>query len=436
MTPLSRRVFLTGLTTLPLAPAIASAAETDVVVIGAGMAGLTAARALAAAGARVTVLEARNRIGGRAFTESETFGVPFDHGCAWLHSADQNPLTPIARELGLTTAPDDGDVLVYRGGRLQDENQSEALEDAFARLNQNLDEAGESGRDVAAATVFQPRSDWDRLAATLAVSVSYGVDLEGLSVADRYAQIGTGEEWLVREGLGRMVNLYGRRVPVELSTPARSVRWDARGVSVETARGNLEAKAALVSVSTGILAAGTIRFTPTLPARKRDAIAALPMGLLNKVALQYRAGTFEVAPGSWLIGLDRAGRPGDFLVRPFGTELMIGFVGGRFGQELEAAGEADALDYGRQVVRELLGNAADRRFVTGLVTEWGQDSWTRGSYSAALPGQAKMRRVLAEPVGDRLYFAGEACVPEWATQLAGAHLSGLEAARQIIATHG
>ena len=115
---------------------------------------------------------------------------------------------------------------------------------------------------------------------------------------------------------------------------------------------------------------------------------------------------------------------------------MIGFVGGRFGQELEAAGEADALDYGRQVVRELLGNAADRRFVTGLVTEWGQDSWTRGSYSAALPGQAKMRRVLAEPVGDRLYFAGEACVPEWATQLAGAHLSGLEAARQIIATHG
>jgi monoamine oxidase len=439
MPGLKRRDFLTGLAASAAMPARAAWAEAprepDVVVIGAGMAGLSAAAVLIAEGAVVTVIEARGRIGGRAHTESALFGKPIDHGAAWLHSADRNPLAAIAKRLGFETELADGDVSVYRGTEIV-AGGAKRLNAALERFGGAIEEAGGAGRDVAAGSLFEPENDIDRLAEVVAGPLTHGVELARLSTMDAYGQIGTGVEHLVPLGLGSLVAAYGRGLPVKLSTPAKKIGWGGKGVEVETEAGTIRAKAALITVPTGVLAqAGVIRFDPLLPDWKRAAIDGLPMGLVNKVILQYQPGAIDADPGTWLIGRDANDRPGDFLLRPLGTDLVIGFFGGEYARELEFYRRGRAIDRTREVIGGLLGEKADSRLVRARMTGWGQDPWSRGAYSAALPGQAGMRRVLARPVARRLYFAGEACAEEWATQVAGAYLSGQEAARKILEDH-
>ena len=433
MQRISRRALLGGLTGLAALPALARLpSNPDVVIIGAGMAGLSAARVLMAGGLEVAVLEARPRIGGRAYTESRTFGVPYDHGAAWLHSGNKNPVAKIAKKLGFTIVNDDSSPWLYKGGSEADDNGYEAFEASIEKLARSLDALGEAGRDVAAVRAFRRRSEWDHVAATLVGQLEAGTELKNLSIMDWYEQIGTGAEWLVKEGLGSVVAKYGRNVPVQLSMPATRVRWGNRGVSVETPAGTLAAKAVLVTVSTGVLASGRLKFDPVLPSWKRDAIDGVPMGLLNKITLQYRSNVFEAEAGTHVVQLRPQDRVGYTLLRPFGTNLAVGFAGGAFAHELESAGTAAAMDFYQTGIREAIGSAADRAFVKGHVTKWGQDPWALGAYSAARPGHARMRYDLAEPVGDRIFFAGEACVPKWATQVAGAHLSGVRAGKDLL----
>ena len=252
MPGLKRRVFLTGLAASAAVPAWAARAawaeaprEPDVVVIGAGMAGLAAATALIAAGAHVTVIEARGRVGGRAHTESALFGTPVDHGATLLHSADRNPLVPIAIQFGFGTEPDDGDVSVYRGTEIVAGGATQ-LNASLERFGGAIEAAGEAGRDVAAGSLFRPENDIDRLAAIMAGPLAHGVELARLSSMDAYSQIGTGVEHLVPLGLGSLVAAYGRGLPVKLSTPARKIAWGGKGVEVETEAGTIRATAKIV----------------------------------------------------------------------------------------------------------------------------------------------------------------------------------------------
>lgn len=443
---LTRRTLLGAAAALPLSlPAMrtlgAASSNPDVVVIGAGMAGLAAARTLMAAGKTVTVVEARNRIGGRAYAESKTFGIPHDHGCAWLHSADANPLTKMAKGFGLRTVADKEDTekwWLFDGAKEASDGDHDAAERAYTTLEKRIDEAADAGQDVACAK-FKPSGKWGDLAASLVGPLEAGVDLKDLSTMDVYNQIGTGVEWLVPDGMGNIAKRYGQGVPVQLGTKVTGVTWtgpsaSGGGVKVATSKGTIEAKAAVITVSTGVLKG--IKFTPALPDWKRNAIANTPMGLLNKISFLFKENVLEADPTTHMSQYRADGRQNGFLLNTFGANLAVGFVGGDVAWQLEREGRKAMIDFGLTVLKDIGGSDIPRQVSKSHATMWGSDPWALGAYSASRPGHARERAVLAKPVGGRLFFAGEGCIAKWATQLPGAYLTGIDAGKAAVKAAG
>ncbi|SOD98015.1 flavin monoamine oxidase family protein [Caenispirillum bisanense] len=410
----------------------ARAAEVDVVVVGAGCAGLAAAGALVDAGLTVTVIEARDRIGGRAVTEP-LFGTPMDLGAGWLHSSDRNPLTPLARASGFTVVrdPQDYEVWLPRRGFLDADGLS-AFEDILDATGEALSTLAADQGDLAAAALPKPAGDSERLARHLLGPLEQGVPFEAISAADYDSQIATGEESFVAEGLGTLVATLGAGIAVRLNTAAVAIDWSGAGVAVETTAGTLRGRAVLVTVPVGVLSAGRIRFTPALPDDTARAIGGLSMGLLNKVVLQVPGNPLDMDPFDQLHALLPDGGTLDLVHRPFGSDLILALLGGTEAWDLEKAGERAAIDLVTERLVTVYGSDARGMVKAGRATAWGQDQLTLGAYSAALPGQQTARAALATPVGERVFFAGEACEPEWATQVPGAWLTGRKAASAII----
>ena len=421
-----RRHFLGSLASLAGAAALARSqvfpSSPDVVVIGAGSAGLAAARRLQALGRSVIVVEAMNRVGGRAWTESDTFGAPFDQGCAWVHKANANPYTAFARAQGFTLQPHEYDLerVWYGNERII------ALEAAAVNAEEDrmVEAIAALKGDRAASLAVRPLTPVEQAAATYLGPMDFAVDLDELSSADYGAADDLEPNFLVREGFGSVVERLAAVVPVRLSTPARRVRYGGRGVTVETDAGTIEARAAVVTASTGALAAGTVRFDPPLPETKQKAIADVPMGMLVKIPLMIPRERFGVAPFTDLL-LERYGqRDIYFLSFPFNYDLMIGFVGGDFGWEMSAAGEEAAVAYAKEALADLFGSSAPGKVTKGAMTKWASNPWTRGAYAAAAPGRFAARAELARPVADRLFFAGEALAGPLVQTCGGAYLSG------------
>ncbi len=427
---LSRRAVLGGLATLPALPVLGQLpTNPDVIVVGAGCAGLTAAKALIAKGASVAVVEARTRIGGRAYTESETFGVPYDHGAAWLHSADINPITPIAEELGYTFVDEENtDVWLYLDGEDADEEDYEDFFDTYEGMHEGLKEADEEyDSDLSFQAFVRPETRLEILAAERFGPFEAGVDIGQLSVMDVNQQLGTGVEWMVPMGLGSVVADYGRGVPVSLSTKVETIRWGGKEVEVVTNQGTLRAKAVIVTVSTEIVSRGDIKFDPQLPSWKRSAFEGVPMGVLDKITLQFEEDLFEANMVTSYYQ-DEDGLMLDYLLRPFDLNVVVTFVGGSMARELEKAGDEAAIELALEGLAEAFGEDVWDGFEKGHFTKWASDPFAYGAYSSASVGHAQDRKKLARPVDDRLFFAGEACSPEWATQVPAAYITGLQAA--------
>ena len=427
-----RRRFLTGLAALGGAATVARAqglaSNPDVVVIGAGSAGLAAARRLQARGRSVVILEAMDRVGGRAWTETTTFGAPFDQGCAWIHKSDVNPYTPFARQQGFGLQPHEYDLerVWYGSGRNRlDARAVNVAEDAM------VEAIGELAGDRPASLAVNARTPVEQAAATYLGPMDFAVDLDELSSADYGAADDLEPNFLVREGFGSVVARLGRGAPVRLSTPARRVRWGGRGVTVETDAGAIAAKAVVVTASTGALAAETVRFDPPLPPAKQQAIHDVPMGMLVKIPLMVPRERFGLAPFTDVM-LERYGkRDIYFLSFPFNYDLLIGFVGGDFGWEMSAAGEEAAVAFAKEAVGDLFGSAAPAKVAKGAMTRWASNPWTHGAYAAALPGRFAARAELARPVGERVFFAGEALAGPLVQTCGGAYLSGERAAGAV-----
>ena len=409
----------------------------DVVVVGAGIAGITAARDLRARGLTVTVIEARDRIGGRAHTESDTFGFPYDHGCAWLHSADRNPLTDLITDVAGFATYDEGDreAWLYVDGAEAGEDDYEAAEDAYEHLVRKIDDYDvDDHGDRSVRRLAPPEGRFERLAHALKGEFEAGTETDHLSVLDDQTQIGTGVEWMVPQGMAAGIFRALGPVPVHLGTGVTKIDWGGKDVRVETTDGTIRTGAVIVTVPTDIVADGTLAFDPALPDWKMSAFHAVPMAVLDKIALQFtpafRALLAEADTNTALIE-DAKGMWWDHLLCPFGLPASVAFVGGQFARDLSAAPDADqaAFDLALDSLVSAFGTDIRDMFVKGHFTKWAQDPLARGAYTAAKVGRAGQRKVLQAPVDDRLFFAGEAMVPEWATQATAAYLSGQTAAR-------
>jgi monoamine oxidase len=402
----------------------------DVVVIGAGAAGIGAARRLVAAGRSVAVLEARDRVGGRAWTQATRLGVPIDLGCEWLHSGDRNPLTAIARREGFTVderPPDWGNLEDHK--RLVPEDRrgwSEARAEFARRV-----ETAASTPDRPAATLLDPGGRWNALLDAVS-SFANGVELEHLSIHDYAAYDDSGVNYRVREGYGALFRHLAEGLPIRLGAAARTIDLTGREVRVETAQGTLDATAVIVTVPTTLLAAGALRFRPEFP-EKLDAASGLPLGLADKVFLEIRGDAAVFPAGHHLVGATDRTAVGSYQLRPHGNPLVAAFLGGRNARALEEAGAQAMAQFAIDELAGVFGNEIRGRLVPLATTTWALDPWAQGSYSHALPGRAGDRARLAVPVDGRLFFAGEAVSAHDFSTAHGAFLSGEAAAAEAIA---
>ncbi len=437
---ISRRDFIGGSLALISLPAWAQSlpANPDVVIVGAGSAGLAAAKSLIAAGNSVVILEAAGRIGGRALTESSSFGIPFDHGCSWITAGNLNPYTDLARQYGfdLHDHSSPGETL-YVGDHRATPKQGMAYDRDWSATLSALGKAGAQGLDVAASTVIPKDKEFVGVAQTWIGPMDWGVDFKDLSTLDNYNSAETAPDYMIKQGHGTLVQKMGEGLPVQLNTPATKITWNGNGVSVDTPAGVISAKACIVTVSTGVLGAGNIEFSPALPSWKLEAIDNVPMGLLAKIALQFDQERFGLRPNQWLDYWVPETMPAQacyFLAWPFDFDLLIGFVGGEFGWELSAAGEDAAIDFALGELVKMLGSDVRKFFVKGKLTGWASNPLTMGAYASARPGHHHARETLGLPVGDKIFFAGEAMAGEMIQLCGGAYLSGEASARKVIET--
>ncbi|MDH3704328.1 MAG: FAD-dependent oxidoreductase [Alphaproteobacteria bacterium] len=405
-------------------------AQCDVAVIGAGAAGLAAAATLRAQGADVVVLEAKARIGGRAFTETDTLGVPFDHGCQWLHSASLNPFVPMAEKMGLAVGLDERPRGIWLDGRWATEDEVEDWRLHAERSFVAMESAAGEGRDVAACEIFAEPTRWSALFDARLGMVS-GVNADGASTADHANYLDTEENWLVAGGYGALVARWGTALPVSLDTAVSRVDWRGKSIAIETPRGVLSARKVIVTVSTAVLASERVTFDPPLPDWKAEAIEALPLGAANKVAFRFDRDVFGEPAGQWAVYSTDGADAFSFQVRAQSTLAAIGYVGGKFCDALEASGEAEMLGTALDQLKAIYGSAIAGHVVSAAATAWRGDPYIGGAYSAAWPGQAARRRDLAQPIDGRLFFAGEASSCDFFSTAHGAYLSGVAAAEAL-----
>jgi monoamine oxidase len=415
--------------------------ETDIVIVGAGAAGIAAGVRLRAAGARFVIVEAQARIGGRAWTDAVTFpGVPFDRGCHWLHEAASNPYRAIADDLGFGYDPGFRfDTRNYAlGGRRASAAEAAdiaaALEDAYRRIT----EAGHRGLDVAAARVLDRTNPWDPYI-DLVIGLDTSATPETVSVADMTGGVQIGDDFPVDRGYGALVEAYGRDLDVALATPVAAIDWSGAGVTVATTRGTIRARAAIVTASTSVLAQDGIRFAPALPDDTRAALESLPLGCCEKVAFLLDAPLGDFGPCHHT-GIDDPGaerrRPVSLYLNPFGRPLAVVHTGGSYAADLAREGEQASIAFGLEALVAAAGSGVRARVRGAAATGWLADPFVRGAYSAALPGAAGSREVLVRPVGERILFAGEAASLDAYASCHGAHASGIVAAERAIAGLG
>jgi monoamine oxidase len=400
--------------------------DVDVVVIGGGAAGIAAARRLGELSIRCLLVEARARLGGRSWTVTGKSEYPIDLGCGWLHSADRNPWAGVAqrqdRTIDKTPPPWMRPSLTYGFPRAEQFRFIDAREAFDERV-----ETAEDGPDGPASAFLKPGDPWNNLILAVSTFVT-GTELDRVSSHDLARYHDTGVNWRITEGLGTTIAAHGEGVPVALENPVSRIDHGGKRLRIETAKGAIACDQAIIALPTPIVADEAL-FAPALP-QKTAAAAALPLGHDDKLFLSLD-GANEFPSDSRLFGrIDRVGT-GAYHLRPFGRPQIECYFGGSLAADLEAGGERAFFEFARSEMTELIGSSFARRIAPLHVHGWGADPFARGAYSYALPGKADCRAALAQPVDERLFFAGEACSLNDFSTAHGAYLTGIAAAEAV-----
>ena len=402
----------------------------ETVVVGGGAAGIAAARRLNQAKIRCLIVEARSRLGGRAWTVAGPVRSALDLGCGWLHSADRNPWVAIAEEQCRAidkTPPPWRRRSLPRGFPEGDHREFlKAQEEFFARVS----ERAQKEPDVAAAALLAPECRWNNLINAVGTYIS-GAELEHVSARDFDNFDDTGVNWRVVEGYGATIAACGEHLPAALDCPVRRINHSGKRLKIETPQGIITADQAIVTLPSTVLAETDQLFAPVLPL-KYEAARGLPLGLADKLFLSLEHAE-EFEKDSRLFGATDRTATATYHFRPFGRSQIEVYFGGRLAAELEAAGEHAFFDFAASELTRLLGSAFVQRVKPIHIHRWGIDPFARGSYSYALPGMTDCRKKLAAPIDDRLFFAGEACSLADFSTAHGGWITGVAAAEQAIA---
>jgi monoamine oxidase len=406
--------------------------EIDVAIIGAGAAGIGAARALEGKGLSVIVLEARDRLGGRAFTRQLENSIIFDVGCGWLHSADKNRFVAIARQLGfeIDRGRPHWSQQTFNIGFPQQEREEYLRE--MEAFYDRARAAAELGLDRPASDFLEPGNRWNALIDCVSTYIN-GAELDRVSVIDTNAYEDTEFNWRTRRGYGALVAAYGAPCPVAFGANATLIDHSSARIRIETSRGTLHATSVIVTVPTSLIASESLRFVPPLP-DKRDAAGGLPLGFADKVMLALDDDGGALPRDGHLRGSTTKVGAGSYHLRPQGFPSIEGYFGGSFARELEEAGEGAFAAVAIDEIVALLGSDYRRKLRPLSASCWAKDPFATGSYSHALPGHAGDRARLASPVDGRIFFAGEATSANFFSTCHGALESGIRAAEEVMAS--
>jgi monoamine oxidase len=415
-------------------PAPLTATTNDVVIIGAGAAGIAAARRLAATRLRVTVVEAADQIGGRCITDTTTFGLPYDRGAHWIHMPEINPVAKLATRTGLDIYPAPPGQRVRVGRRFARDSEMEQYLASRVRTQTAISDAARGRIDMAcAAAVPKDLGDWRPAIEFFLGPFGCSKDLAEISALDFSRSSERDIDAVCRQGFGTLLARLGGDIPVQLSLPVTRVTYSGRSnCEVETTRGRIEARAAIVTVSTSVLTSGQIKFAPDLPKRHFDAADQLKLGSYDHIALEIPNNPFGLRADELMIEKATGPRTAALFANISGSTLCMVEVAGRFGRELSAKGEPEMVAFAIDWLANLYGadikNSVRRRHAT----RWNTEPYVRGAFSAAAPGAQPSRKILMEPVNNRIWFAGEAAHETlWGT-VGGAWESGERAADAVI----
>ena len=411
--------------------------QTDVIIIGAGAAGLSAAKELGKQGISFIVVEASHRIGGRAYSEEIAPDVWFDLGCAYLLAGtdaknridESNPFLDFAKNQGAVIEEYQYDAHYIYNGKPLNDSEMKARQGFYKECEEAIHSSVDAGDDYAISEIIDLENPYATPYIDM-MAVTAPKDLDEASAADFFHGVEEYEEFITLCGYGNLVAQWGRDVKVSLNTKVESVDWSGKDVLVKTAKGSIRARCLISTVSNGVMAAQHIHFEPRLPDWKIEAFQGVPMGAENKIGVHFSKDVFDPGASGYYQTWSSDAQGAYVDVNLMSTNVVTVFMGGRFSIWMEQQGQQATREFAIDRIADIFGNDIRQSAGRSIVTAWVTDPWTLGSYACALPGQFHQRESLPLPIDNKLFFAGEATSRANGT-CTGAYWSGVRAAREV-----
>jgi monoamine oxidase len=393
---------LLGAAGVALLPRAARADDLDVIVLGGGLAGLTAARALLADKKKVLVIEARDRIGGRIFTDT-SLGFPFDTGAAWIDPG------PLAKELGTKAVPGPQAGAIVIGGKPLPPDKTAEFAKGAEAIAAKFKELREKAPLLDPAHVVKPRDQLEQLAF---------YELVHRAPFDMHQTL--------EGGVGAALARLHAKVPVKLSTKVVRVDTTRSVVEVISTAGSLQARAVIVALPAVVVP--NIGFAPPLDLKRRDALSKVAMAAQTRIAVAFSPSVLKTPPDLWLTGITVGGMPFDALLRPQNRDAAILVFNGPAARQVDEMGRGEAGAFALTALAEVYGKEIRAAFKGSVATRWSLDPLAQGAWCHAVP--PAVASLIRAPHQERVFFAGEATESEKAGTIEAAWASGLRAAAE------
>jgi monoamine oxidase len=449
-----QKFLVSSLCLLCCSPSVRAQQHYDVIVIGAGMAGIASAQQLQQAGLRVLVLESQARIGGRIKT-SHQWGFPMELGAGWIHGEANNPVYQMAKahQLAMQFEPPfeqiEHNMQIYAGPQqlLSPERLQPLLMHLIVFKSFLAQQKTGLAQDVPLQAILKQFIQQQQLSATaanllhyalvLAVEYEYAAGLSQISSqAFEQDAIYSGRDVIVTQGYDQVINFMAQGLPIRTGESVSQVDYQQQRIAITTAEQIYYSDYVISTLPLGVLKKDRVKFIPALPEDKQSAIQRLAMGVLNRVYLRFDK-VFWDTKARYLTYVPAKGGSVPFVYYNFYPHsqqpILVAFTAAEFAQQLEYNSDAEIIAHVLHDMKNIFGDNISE-LLHYEITRWGQDPHSFGAYSYVPAGASFADYAsLAKPVAGRLFFAGEATHKKYPSTVHGAYLSGVRAAQEVLA---